>query len=159
MYSKRNKTLVLTGAVNDEMFKTLMRSIDQTPSTILINTEGGELYAALAIYDLIRSELPKVTIIACGACMSAGMIIMQAGFKRVAYENAQIMVHYGEDSNTSVGELKHNIHLSEIHAQILAKRSFVPVKKIKTAWFVRDTYMTAEQALNYGLLDYVLEIK
>ena len=159
MYSKKTKTLTLVGPVNDEMFKVLVRAVEVTPSTIILNTGGGCIYTALAMYDIIRSEMPKVQIITAGQCMSAGMIILQAGYKRFAYENTQLMVHYGEEGNNSMATVKHNSILTDTHAKIIAKRSLVTEKKIKSNWFWKDTFLTTEQALNYGLIDYILEVQ
>lgn len=158
MFNKKSKELLLVGSVNNEMLKLLVRSTEFKPKRIILHTEGGDIYTALSIYDWIRSELPETEIIAIGGVLSAGMIILQAGRVRYAYENCQFLIHYGEDSNSSLTTVKHNAKLQRLHSDILRSRNNISTKKMHS-WFERETYLDANEALENGLIDYILGVE
>lgn len=129
-----------------------------------INCPGGSTTAGLAIYDTMQYIKPDVSTICVGFAASFGAILLTAGAKgkRVALPNAEIMIHQPWLS----GGLKGQASDIAIHAEniiktrdrlnrILAERSGQPLEKVAKDTD-RDYYMTAEEALNYGLVDRVL---
>ncbi len=158
--------LSLTGEVGDDMFKkvfTLYKSIsvDQSirPSHVdlYLNTEGGDVYQALGIYDLLIQikEYVEVNITCVGQVMSSGIIILQAASYRLATKNVQLMTHYGECSSESLNELNHNKHLITLANDIMYDRLLVSKKTLKN-WCNGNHYFTAERALELGLIDEVI---
>lgn len=129
-----------------------------------INCPGGSTTAGLAIYDTMQYIKPDVSTICVGFAASFGAVLLAAGAKgkRVALPNAEIMIHQPWLS----GGLKGQASDIAIHAQnilktrdrlnrILAERTGQPMEKIEKDTD-RDYYMTADEAMNYGLVDRVL---
>lgn len=129
-----------------------------------VNCPGGSTTAGLAIYDTMQYIKPDVSTICVGFAASFGAILLTAGAKgkRIALPNAEIMIHQPWMS----GGLKGQASDIAIHAEniiktrdrlnrILAERSGQPIEKVAKDTD-RDYYMTAEEALNYGLIDRVL---
>jgi len=152
--------IYLHGEVDTDMYATCSRGLSDlgqlhSEITIVLNTEGGDLYQALAIYDLIRlseSQGVLVKILCCGPVMSAGTVILSASSQRVATPNTQFMIHYGEEYNDAPSSVKHNKHLFKLMKQIIGSRVKISSRKL-TNWFNQDTYLTADEALECGLID------
>lgn len=155
-----NATVYLSGEVDVHMYKLVAYSMvllsDKEDITVVLNTEGGDYYQALAIYDLLKFHTANrnLKILCVGPVMSAGIIILMAAKERVALPNTQLMIHYGEDSNDSAQSVKHNLDLLKKFKNILASRVNVGKRKID-GWFKHDTYYFAEDALKAGLIDRV----
>lgn len=154
-----NHTIHLYGDVGEKMYETVLKGLALMPAcdeiTYTLRTEGGNFYDGLAIYDLIRFSGVKSKIVVIGPCMSAGAIILQAGNERVAMPNAQIMVHYGEDSNASASTAQHNADMLKLMQKIIGERVTVTKRTLNT-WFSKDTYFNATQAKKAGLIDRVV---
>lgn len=151
-----NSTIHVVGEITEQTYKTVLygiSSMDYTKEiTICLNTEGGDFYQALAIYDVLKFSDVNVKVVVCGPCMSAGVIILQAANDRVAMPNAQIMVHYGEDSNDSATTAKHNQEMLALMKNIIGQKTKV-TKRTLNNWFAKDTYFNAHDALKAGLID------
>lgn len=133
--------IITAGILNDDI-------------TFLISTYGGEFYAALAIYDLLKLHPKKVTTVAVGPCMSAGAVILQAGDVRAMTENAQIMVHYGESGSGDEGDARQNEAMHFKHKKLVGEKVTVTGRTVNN-WFRQNTYFDAERALEAGLVDEV----
>ena len=103
------KTIRLVGEVNEEMYITLSEALeeleadeDAIEADIELVSEGGSAYDALAIAGRMRSSPLNVTIVACGKCMSAAVLILAAGDTRLATQGTWFMVH--EDSGRAKGK-------------------------------------------------------
>jgi len=130
---------------------------------IYINSPGGSIYAGMAIYDTMQFIRPDVATICCGIAMSMGSLLLTAGApgKRMALPNSRILIHQPsagfEGQSTDI----------EIHArEILKTRDTIDRlyahhtgKTVEQAHedMLRDRFFTAEQAVEYGLIDRVLE--
>lgn len=130
--------------------------------SVYINSPGGSVTAGLAIYDTMQYIRPQVGTICVGMAASMGAILLLAGEKgkRQALPNARIMIHQpwggvqGTASDISIQAeeiLKTKKRLNEIIAQHTGK--VIPAVEKDTD---RDNYMSAQQALEYGLIDKVL---
>lgn len=130
---------------------------------LYINTPGGEVYSGMAIYDTIQYIKPDVSTICVGLAASLGAVLLAAGTKgkRFALPNSRIMVHQ------PLGGAKGQAVDIEIHAreilriretlnQILSVHTGQPVERISRDTD-RDFFMSAEEAVDYGLVDAVLE--
>ncbi|MGI6307107.1 MAG: ATP-dependent Clp endopeptidase proteolytic subunit ClpP [Dethiobacteria bacterium] len=130
---------------------------------LYINTPGGEVYSGMAIYDTIQYIKPDVSTICVGLAASLGAVLLAAGTKgkRFALPNSRIMVHQ------PLGGAKGQAVDIEIHAReilriretlnnILSLHTGQPVERISKDTD-RDFFMSAEAAVEYGLVDAVLE--
>jgi len=130
---------------------------------LYINCPGGMIYAGLAIYDTIRQIRPPVMTVAVGLTASFGTVLLAAGTKgrRYALPNATIHMHQpwssgggGQASDIEI-QAREILRQRDLLNQILAERTGQPLSRIEEDTD-RDFYMTAQQALDYGLIDGIL---
>jgi ATP-dependent Clp protease protease subunit len=130
--------------------------------SLYIHSPGGVVTAGLAIYDTMQLIKPDVSTICVGSSYSMGTILLCAGAKgkRYALPNATIHMHQG-NAGTS-GQItdikiaaKEFNRLNESIREILAKHTGQTMEKI-TQDTERDTYFSAKDALEYGLVDHLL---
>ncbi|QFP75568.1 ATP-dependent Clp protease proteolytic subunit [Deinococcus sp. AJ005] len=128
-----------------------------------INCPGGEVYAGLAIYDTMRYIKAPVSTICVGIAMSMGSVLLMAGDKgkRMALPNSRIMIHQGSAGfrgNTPDLEVqaKEVLHLRDRLVSIYNKHTDLPHEKLLRD-MERDYFMSAEEAMKYGLIDSVIE--
>jgi ATP-dependent Clp protease protease subunit len=128
-----------------------------------INSPGGSVYAGLAIYDTMQHLRAPVSTFCVGMAMSMGAVLLTAGEpgKRNALPNARIMLHQpsggsqgtAADIEIAAAEI---LHIRERLNGIIAKHTGQPVERIADD-VDRDRFMGPEQAVEYGLIDRVLE--
>lgn len=128
-----------------------------------INCPGGEVYAGLAIYDTMRYIKAPVSTICVGIAMSMGSVLLMAGDKgkRMALPNSRIMIHQGSAGfrgNTPDLEVqaKEVLHLRDRLVSIYNKHTDLPHDKLLRD-MERDYFMSADEAMKYGLIDSVIE--
>ena len=128
-----------------------------------INSPGGSVTAGMAIYDTMQYIKCDVSTICIGMAASMGAFLLSAGAKgkRYALPNAEIMIH--QPSAGTQGQVTDMaIHLKRLEVikkrlnSILAENTGKDVETV-TADCERDNFMTAEQAVEYGLIDKVIE--
>lgn len=124
--------------------------------TFLLATYGGDFYAALALYDIIRAHPKPTKIIATGPCMSAGAVILQAGTIRAMTETAQLMVHYGASGSEEENDARQNDAMHKLHKEIISKRVSVSMRTVNS-WFKNNTYFNSKRALEVSLVDEVIK--
>ena len=132
---------------------------------IYINTPGGSVYAGLAILDTMKIVKCDIVTIAVGMAASMGSLLLSSGTKgkRFALPNSMIHMHQpiggakGQASDIEI-EAKEILRLKELLGKILAKNTGKSLKTIIKD-FDRDVHMTAEQALDYGLIDKIIKYK
>ena len=133
--------------------------------SLYINSPGGSISAGMAIYDTMNYIKCDVSTICVGMAASMGAFLLSSGAKgkRIALPNSEILIHQpliagglgGQASDIKI----HSDHLLSIREKmnrILAANTGRTVEEI-TRDTDRDNYMTAEQALEYGLIDKVIE--
>jgi len=130
--------------------------------SVYINSPGGNIYHGLAIYDTIQQVRAPLSTIAVGVTASMATMLLAAGTKgrRYALPNATIHMHpagggaqgYAPDVEIQYKELQRMQHL--LH-DLLSKHTGQPVEKIADD-FDRDRYMSAPEAVAYGIVDEVL---
>jgi ATP-dependent Clp protease protease subunit len=130
--------------------------------SLYINSPGGSVYAGLAIYDTMQFIKPDVRTICFGVAMSMGSLLLAAGApeKRMALPNSRILIHQPsagfEGQSTDI-----EIHAREILNlrgridEIYAGHTGRPTEDVR-ADMERDRFFTAEQAVEYGLIDRVI---
>ena len=127
-----------------------------------INSPGGSVTAAMAIYDTMQYIQPDVMTVCIGQAASAAAVLLAAGTKgkRMSLPNARMMIHQvmggveGQARDVEI-QTKEMLRIKNQVNDILVKHTGQPLKKIETDTD-RDFFMTAEDAKNYGLIDKVL---
>ena len=128
-----------------------------------INSPGGSVTAGMAIYDTMQYVKCDVSTICIGLAASMGAFLLSAGTKgkRLALPNSEIMIH--QPSAGTQGQITDMaLHLKRLEVvkermnRILAENTGKSVEQV-TADCERDNFMTAQQALEYGLIDRVIE--
>ena len=131
--------------------------------SLYINSPGGSVTAGLAIYDTMNFIKCDVSTICVGMAASMGAFLLSSGAKgkRLALPNSEIMIH--QHSGGSQGQAtdimiqaEHILKIKERLNRILADNTGKPIETI-AADTERDNFMTSTQALEYGLIDRVLE--
>ncbi|HOX25136.1 MAG TPA: ATP-dependent Clp endopeptidase proteolytic subunit ClpP [Candidatus Krumholzibacteria bacterium] len=130
---------------------------------LYVNTPGGSVSAGLAIYDTMQYITNDVVTICMGQASSMGAVLLAAGAagKRSALKNSRVMIHQplgGSQGQASMIEIytKEILKIRDTLYAILAKHTGQPQKKIAED-SDRDFFMSAEEALAYGLVDKVIE--
>lgn len=131
-----------------------------------INSPGGSVNAGFAIYDTMQYIKCEVSTICIGLAASFGAFLLAGGVKgkRMALPNAEIMIHQPAIHGNGVKGQATDIRIVSDHIQkskqrlnrILAQNTGKSLEEIKRDT-ERDHYMTAQEALEYGLIDQILE--
>ena len=130
---------------------------------IYLNSPGGSVQAGLAIYDTMQFLNAPVATICMGMAASMGAFLLAAGTpgKRRALPNARIMIHqpsggsYGTAADIEI-QAKEILHARERLNKILANHTGQPIARIEED-VDRDRFMSPEEALEYGIIDHVVE--
>ena len=129
---------------------------------LFINSPGGSVSAGLAIYDTMQFIKPEVHTYCVGQATSMAAVLLAAGTpgKRFALPNARIMIHqpWGgiQGQATDIGiQARELLRIRDEINKILAKHTKQPLEKIEKDTD-RDFYMTAEEALEYGIIDKIV---
>jgi ATP-dependent Clp protease protease subunit len=135
---------------------------DDKDINLYVNSPGGMAYAGMAIYDVIQHIRPEVSTTCVGMGMSAAAMILCAGApgKRFALPNSRIMIHQGS-AGTRGAPSDMEIQLREVlattrrMAEIISHHTGQPVDKVERD-IDRDYFMSAEEALAYGMIDEII---
>ena len=130
---------------------------------LYINSPGGSVTAGMAIYDTMQYIKCDVSTICIGMAASMGAFLLAAGAKgkRFALPNSEIMIHQpsggaqGQATDISI-HANHILRVKDKLNQILSERTGQPLEVVKRDT-ERDNFMTAQEALEYGLIDKVIE--
>ena len=132
--------------------------------TFYLSTPGGSISAGMSIYDAMKLVKSPVKVVVTGIAMSMGSILLSAAPKgrRFLFPSARVMIHQplimGEMSGTAVDMHIQAMELERMRAelnQILSDASGQPLEKI-AADTDRDFFMTAKEAIEYGLADAII---
>jgi ATP-dependent Clp protease, protease subunit len=131
---------------------------------LFINSPGGEVYAGLAIYDVMQFVRAPIRTTCVGIAMSMGSVLLMAGTKgrRTALPHSRIMIHQGSSGfrgNTPDVEVQAReiIALRDIMGDLYVKHTGQPREK-NMKDMERDLFMSPIEAQKYGLIDEVVEI-
>ena len=166
------RKIFLWGAVTDETGKDVCEKLlyleANAPGkdiTFYINTPGGSITAGMAIYDTIKLITSPVTIVVTGMAASMGSVLLCAAPKgrRLIYPHARVLIHQPLIAGRFIGPATDiNIQAKEMEKlrdelnEILASASGQPIEKISRDTD-RDFYLTAKEAIEYGLADKIVE--
>ncbi len=131
--------------------------------SLYINSPGGSVYAGLAMYDAMRFVKPDVQTICFGVAMSMGSLLLAAGAegKRMALRNSRILIHQplggfqGQSTDIEI-HAREVLALRERFDEIYARHTGQPAEQVH-ADMERDRFFTAEQAVEYGLVDRIVD--
>ena len=172
IYSRllKDRIIFLGGPIDDAVANTVVAQLlfleSEDPDKdihLYINSPGGVVTAGLAIYDTMQYIKPDVSTICIGQAASMGALLLTAGAKgkRYALPNAEIMIH--QPSAGTQGQITDMaIHLKRLEIikkrmnQILSENTGKSVETV-TADCERDNFMTADEAVAYGLIDKVFD--
>ena len=173
IYSRllRDRVILLEGEVHDQMANLIvaqllfLESEGEKDISMYINSPGGSVTAGMAIYDCMQFIKPDIHTIVMGQACSMGSLLAQAGSKdkRFMLPNARHMIHQpsggargqATDMQIQVNEiLEMKKNLTEIYVKHnSAGKTFEQL----TQDMERDNFMSAKQALDYGLIDKIIE--
>jgi len=166
----RERIIFLSEEVNDSIANAIVAyllyldSDDNTkPIYLYINSPGGSVTAGMAIYDTMQHIKSDVITICVGLAASMGAFLLAAGTpgKRLALPHARIMIHQplggarGQATDIEI-EAKEVVRIKHTLNEMLAKHTGKTLEEIERDTD-RDYFMSAEQAMNYGLIDRVIE--
>jgi len=140
----------------------LNREDSEREISMYINSPGGQIYAGLAIYDTMRMLSNKISTVAVGVTASFGTVLLAAGAKgqRYALPHATIHMHQplggaqGQATDIEI-QAKEILRLKTRLNEILSESTGQPLEVIEKDTD-RDFYLTAQQAVDYGIVDKVL---
>jgi len=171
IYSRllKDRIIFLGSAIDDGVANTVIAQLlflanqdAEKDIKLYINSPGGSVTAGMAIYDTMQFVKPNVSTICIGMAASMGSVLLAAGEKgkRFVLPNSEVMIHQvlggtqGQASDIQIHAeriIKMKKHLNEI----LAKHSGQTFEKVEKD-ADRDYFMTAEEAVTYGLADKVI---
>jgi ATP-dependent Clp protease protease subunit len=130
--------------------------------SIYVNSPGGGVYAGLTIYDTMQFVKPDVQTICLGTALSMGALLLAGGAKgkRMALPNAKILLHQvsggfeGQATDIEI-QAREVISVKRRLEEIIALHSGQPLEKVSTD-MERDYFLSAEEAMEYGIIDRVI---
>lgn len=172
IYSRllKDRIIMLSGEVNDQVASSIVAQLlfleAQDPDKDIyfyINSPGGVVTSGLSMFDTMNYIKPDIVTICIGQAASMGAFLLSSGTKgkRYALPNARIMIHQpsggaqGQSTDIQI-QAKEIQRLKDTLNIILAKQTGKTVKKIEQDT-ERDNFMSAKEAVEYGLIDKVLE--
>ncbi|UFH59285.1 ATP-dependent Clp endopeptidase proteolytic subunit ClpP [Sulfurovum mangrovi] len=172
IYSRllKDRIIMLSGEVNDQVASTIVAQMlfleAQDPDKDIyfyINSPGGVITAGMSMFDTMNYIKPDVVTICMGQAASMGAFLLSSGTpgKRYALPHARIMIHQplggaqGQSTDIQI-QAKEIQRLKDTLNEILAKQTGKTLKKIEKDTD-RDFFMSSEEAVEYGLIDKVLE--
>jgi ATP-dependent Clp protease protease subunit len=171
IYSRllKERIIILGSGVNDAVANSIIAQLlfleSENPKkdiTMYIQSPGGHVTAGLAIYDTMQLIQCDVSTVCIGMAASMGAVLLAGGAagKRFALPNAEVMIHQplggteGQASDIFI-HATHIIKTKDRLNGILAKHTGQPLKTIEKDTD-RDNFMSAEEALKYGLIDKII---
>ena len=172
IYSRllRERIIFVSGEINDQMADVIVAQLlllefedSEKDIQLYINSPGGSVTAGLAIYDTMNYIKPDVSTICIGQAASMGAILLTAGAKgkRYSLPNSNILIHQplggAQGQATDINIVAEQIlKIRERLNKIISDTSGQDVEQVIKDT-ERDKYMTAQEALDYGLIDKVIE--
>ena len=172
IYSRllEDRIIFLTGEINDVPADIVIAQLiylegkdPEKDISLYINSPGGSVTSGMAIYDTMNYIKCDVSTICVGMAASMGAFLLSSGAKgkRFSLPNSEIMIHQplggaqGQASDIKI-QADHIMKIKDRINKILAANTNQPLKKIEKD-VDRDNYMSAEEALKYGLIDRIFD--
>ena len=171
IYSRllKDRIIMLGSAIDDNVSNSIVAQLlfleaenPEKDITLYINSPGGSITSGMAIYDTMQYIKPNVSTVCIGMAASMGAFLLAAGEKgkRYALPNSEVMIHQplgGAQGQATEIEIaaRRILFLKDKLNQILAERTGQPLEVLQRDT-ERDNFMTADRALEYGLIDKVI---
>lgn len=172
IYSRllKDRIIFLGDLVHDNMANTIIAQMlfleSEDPDkevNLYINSPGGSVTAGLAVYDTMQYIKPDVATICMGQCTSMAALLLASGAKgkRYALPHARVMIHQplggvqGQATDIDI-QAKEILKIKDTIHHILARHTGQPIERIRTDT-ERDFFMSGEEALEYGIVDKIIE--
>ncbi len=172
IYSRllKDRIIMVSDEINDAMANSIVAQLlflaadaPDKDISLYINSPGGSTSAGFAIFDTMEYISPDVRTICTGMAASFGAMLLLAGTKgkRMALPNSEIMIHQplggarGQATDLEISAkriVKLRRHLNEI----ISERTGIPLEQVEVDTD-RDYFMTAEEALEYGIIDRIVK--
>ncbi len=165
----RERIIFLGSEIDDDVANSIVAQLllldSENPEKdimLYINSPGGVITAGMAIYDTMKLIKADVSTICLGDAASMGAFLLSGGTKgkRLALPNARIMIHQplggakGQATDIEI-EAKEILRMKTMLNELMAEHTGQKVEKIKKDT-ERDNFMTAQEALEYGLIDRII---
>lgn len=173
IYSRllKDRIIILNGEINDFLANSIVAQLlfldseNHEDISLYINSPGGVITSGMAIYDTMNFIKSDVSTICIGLAASMAAFILSSGKKgkRYALPNAEVMIHQplggaqGQATEIKIAA-EHILKLKDKLNTILAKNTNKPLEKIQNDT-ERDYFLTSDDALEYGLIDKIIEAK
>jgi len=174
IYSRllKDRIIMVSEEINDQMANSIVAQLlflaadnPEKEISLYINSPGGSTTAGFAIYDTMQYIQPDIRTICTGMAASFGAILLIGGTKgkRMALPNSEIMIHQplggarGQATDLEISA-KRILKLREHINSIIAERTGQPIEKIAKDTD-RDYFMSAEEAVAYGIVDEIIKRK
>ncbi|MBR4618214.1 MAG: ATP-dependent Clp protease proteolytic subunit [Bacilli bacterium] len=167
----KNRIILLSGEINDNVSSSIVAqllyldSINNDDISLYINSPGGSVSSGLAIYDTMNFIKSDVSTICVGMAASMGALLLSSGKKgkRMALPNSEVMIHQplggAEGQATEIKIVaEHILKTKERLNKIFSKNTGKNIKTVEKDT-ERDHYMSALEALEYGLIDKIVVSK
>lgn len=165
----KERIIMLSGEINDASANSVIAqllyldSINHDDISLYINSPGGVITAGMAIFDTMQFIKSDVSTICIGMAASMASFLLASGSKgkRLALPNSEVMIHQplggaqGQATEIKIAA-EHILRLKERLNNLLAKNTGQSLETIEKDT-ERDYFMTAEEALNYGIVDKIIE--
>ena len=172
IYSRllKDRIVFLSGQVEDEMANAIVAQLlflemdnPDADISLYINSPGGSVTAGMAIYDTMQYIKAPVRTVCVGMAASMGAFLLMAGEKgkRMALPNAEVMIHQpsggaqGQATDVSI-RAEWLLRTKKKMNEMMAEMTGQSVEKV-TADAERDYFMSAQEALNYGIVDQIYD--
>lgn len=172
IYSRllKERIIFLGEAIDDAVANTLIAQLlfldaenSKEEIKVYINSPGGSVTSAMAMYDTIQHVKSDVATICVGQAASAAAVLLSAGAKgkRFALPNARIMIHQvmggveGQQTDVEI-QAREMLRMKNQINEIMAKHTGQPLKKLEQDTD-RDYFMTPEEAKKYGIIDKIIQ--
>lgn len=169
LYSRllKDRIIFLTGEINDSVASIVISELlyldnfSNEDIYLYINSPGGSITSGMSIYDTMNFIKSKVITIGIGMTASMAAFLLSSGNIRYALPNTEVMIHQplggaqGQATDIKIAA-ERIIKLKEKLNQILAKNTNQPLEKIYNDT-ERDNFLSASEALEYGLIDKIIE--
>ena len=171
IYSRllKDRIIMLSGEIDDNLANVVIAellyldSLNNDPISIYINSPGGSITSGMAIYDTMNFIKSKVSTVCVGMAASMAAFLLSSGEKgmRYALTNSEVMIHQplggaqGQATEIKIAA-ERILKLKEKLNKILSDNTNQDIKKIENDT-ERDYFMSSVEALEYGLIDEVLD--
>ena len=171
IYSRllKDRIIIINGEINNELANSVVAqllfldSLNNEEISIYINSPGGSVTDGMAIYDTMNFINSEVSTIGMGLCASMGAFLLSSGTKgkRYALPNCEVMIHQplggaqGQATEIKIAA-EHILKTKDKLNQILSNNTGKELDIIEKDTD-RDNFMAANEALNYGIIDKIIE--